>query len=144
MGLKKSTEARQGWTHKKTTLLQKNCGKKDQKRRLLYTCKVVFYLSLPWFFCTSVVFLVFSSLPCFCTFFRPIPTHVLVLNFYRKILTPSFFAAGQENSCSVPVPVYSLSLPRSTVVLLINFNICIHVHCIHRVHCNWKDTTMCW
>ena len=73
-GLVKGTETRQESTHKKTTLLKKNGGKDRLKdySKSCNGCRVVD--SVPQFFCSRVVFLCFQSLPCFCTFYRPIPT----------------------------------------------------------------------
>ena len=100
----KSTETRQGWKHN-TTLIGNDGGKGRQNTTLHLLHDEAYVCMTPNctnYICNrcSVVFLssfsaiipyegslVFSSLPCFCTFFRFIPTSN---EFLKKFISPSF------------------------------------------------------
>ena len=103
-------------------------------RRLLYNSGTDAHevqsssLSLPWSFCSRVVFLCFHQ--CLVSvLFKGLS--LLVEHFKRKkclhLDYVSFFLTWQQTYCSVPVHAYSLSLSSNTVVVLINFNISVHV-----------------
>ena len=76
----KSTETRKGWIHKKTIMLQKICGKQrldNYSTSVVRQCKrsrVVFQSFFTMTFLQHDCLLVHSSLPCFCTFCRHVPT----------------------------------------------------------------------
>ena len=109
--------------------------KKDQKTNLHLLhitvsgtrCRVVFQSYFTAIYHSSL--LVFSFLPCLCTFTGP---SLHVINCYRKILTLAsfccFFAAWPQTCCSVPAHAYSLSLSRSC-----GFNISLQVFIVSTV-----------
>ena len=92
MGLKKVLkQGRDENTERLSCMLQKSRGKErleDYSTDLIFVAtEVVFQSCFTMTFLQQDSLLVFSSLPCFCTFFRPIP--ILALNFYRNFFTPS-------------------------------------------------------
>ena len=72
----------------------------------------------------------FSSLPCFCTSYMQVYSYLWLIfteDFLPLLTVACFFAARQQTHCSVPAHTYLLSLSRSIVVLLINFNFSVCV-----------------
>ena len=123
----KSTKTRQGWKHKKTTLLQKNGGniqKKDKKTTLhllhniviCYSCTVVFLSFFSTIFCSRVVFLCFH--PCFVSApFMGLSLHVHVVKITKT------FLLVKETQTTNQEPLQSRSGARG----------------VDKQHCGWLD-----
>ena len=104
-------------------------------------CRVALKSFLPWFFSSSVIFL--CSHPSLVSVL--LQAHPYLWLIFTEILLPLVyficFAAWQQTHCSVPARVYLLSLSRSKIVPVMNFNISVCVLIASTV--NWKDIATC-